>query len=102
MIPVNFADLIFACLADNLLVIHVKFVGRAPHWNSQDARVRLTGVMNLASAFLHPKGVLILHYYENSIDTTKTIHAATCTSMFSNNVKYWNYKQVIPTTIEKE
>jgi hypothetical protein len=37
MMPVKYADLMFASLADNLLVTHVKPEDRAPQWNNQDA-----------------------------------------------------------------
>jgi hypothetical protein len=51
--------------------------------------------MDLATLFLRPDGVLVLHHYGNNVDTTRIIHAATCHSFFSKNVKYWNCKQVV-------
>jgi hypothetical protein len=102
MMLVNFADFMFASIVDNLPVIHVKPDDRAPHWNSQVAQVQLTRVMELVSSLLRLEGVLVLHHYGNSVDTTRIICIAICTSLFFKNVNFWNYKQVIPTTIGKE
>jgi hypothetical protein len=102
MTPVKYAVLMFTSLANNLLVTHVKPEDRAPHWNSQDAQVQLTRVLDLATLFLRSDGVLMLHHYRNDVDTTRIIHTDTCHSFFSKNIKYWNCMQVIPTTIGKE